>query len=622
MIINQPLPRKFGGGEYEAIRLLGEGGFARVYMVQDNLNQLWALKQIKPEIIAEDPRILERFEREARIQAGLRHSHIARVHSFNSQEGYLVIEYVDGKTLRDLLDDEYPRGMYRDLDTALEILRPIEEALTYIHKNARFAHLDVTPRNILIQETRTLLGRTERHIVLADFGLARVIDHEGKAKGGASLYGGTPPYWAPEQVDPAKGTPGTRSDIYALGLVIGVMLTGRRAQEVLGILRETSNTLPPMLPPEVMQVLRRATDEKPENRHASVKGLVTDFTGAVKEVEGGRTQTASPDPIEEVKSRKEEGTPTNPRRRAFFNRLIAEAGTIGLLTLLGSFLIIKEQQAFDAQRESQLTQLRIGFDPIGNNPGGELVTSSLNDDLSKYLGMPVTSVVGTTYSDTANALGGGNIDVGWLSPLSYLYAHQQYGAKVILRRLNLDGQKTYRSYFITRKNSRIRNLNDLKGKGKRFAFVDKYSTSGNLVPRYELKNHSLDPDNGKDIQGFYAGSQDEVIQHVLSGDAAAGAVSSDNYDAFQAKFGQKGSDLIPFYISSVNIPEGPIAVRKDLQRYDTLSVEEAFFTIRDESPDTLHTLNIGGFAKATDDTYQVILDIVKSLQINLSAYFG
>jgi phosphonate transport system substrate-binding protein len=485
--------------------------------------------------------------------------------------------------------------------------------------------------------------------------------------------------------------------------VIGVMLTGRKAQEVLGILRETSNTLPP----EVKQVLQRATDEKPENRHASVKGLVTDFTGAVKEVEGqfegfdpGRTRKAPsrwtetmqsvpvrflPDPtnqspwgkllgltgairlnkqkrkfqfflviglflsvcfgilkyaislpswmgplvplllitafvallilvegIEEVESRKEEDTPTNPRRRAFFNRLKLPASSIGLLILLGGFLTI---EAFDAQRESQLTQLRIGFDPIGNNPGGVLDTSALNNDLSNLLGMPVTAAyVGKTYTDTVNALGEGNIEVGWLSPMNYLYAHQKYGAKAILRRLTREGQKTYQCYIITKKNTGIRKMSDLKDRRLRFAFVDPYSTSGNLVPRYELKkNFGLDPD--KDINGFYAGSQEEVIQRVLNGYAAAGAVSSDNYNAYQ------GSDLIIMYISPVNIPEGPIAVSKDLQRYDTLLVEDAFLSIG-EIPTILNTLNIGGFAKATDETYQPLLDIVKYMNIDLSTYYG
>ncbi len=278
MTTQQPPPRTFGGGDYQEITSLGWGGFAEVFLVEDNLRRRWALKQLHEDLIKQDPNILKRFEREALIQAGLQHPHIAGVHTFNPKEGYLVIDYIEGRTLRKLVDDDFPEGM--DLDTALKILQPLEEALTYIHEQAGFAHLDITPGNILIQETRTLLGRTERRVVLADFGLARVIDSDGKAKV-VSQRAGTPPYWAPEQVDP-NGTPGKYSDIYALGVVIGVMLTGRKPQDVLDILRGTSNTLPPMLTPEVKQVLQRAIDEDPEKRYATVKGLVTAFTRAVE----------------------------------------------------------------------------------------------------------------------------------------------------------------------------------------------------------------------------------------------------------------------------------------------------------------------------------------------------
>src|SRR5215467_10062079 len=177
-----------------------------------------------------------------------------------------------------------------------------------------------------------------------------------------------------------------------------------------------------------------------------------------------------------VKTPKED-TPTSTERRKFFNSFVVPASWITLLTILGGFLTIeeanvenardqlaKERQAFDAQRNSQLTRLRIGFLPIGNGSAGVLTTNSFDDALSKDLNdIPVTSAsVGATYSDTVKALGEGNIEMAWLGPLSYLYAHQRYGAKVILLRLSQNGQKTYQSYVITRKDSGIRTLHDLK----------------------------------------------------------------------------------------------------------------------------------------------------------------
>jgi phosphonate transport system substrate-binding protein len=317
-----------------------------------------------------------------------------------------------------------------------------------------------------------------------------------------------------------------------------------------------------------------------------------------------------------------EDTPTPRGRRDFFHSFVVPAGWITLLTIMGGFLTIEEAnvEQEQQQRNGQLTRLRIGFDPIGNQPGVPLDTSSFDDALGGKLGdIPVTTTyVGTTYTDTVKALGEGKIEMAWLSPLSYLYAHQKYGAKVILLRLTPKGQKTYQSYIITRKDSGIRTLHDLKG--LLFAFVDPLSTSGNLIPRHELTKAGLNPDN--DIQSFYAKSQAAVIELVLKGDAPAGAVSSDNYNATLEELGNKGSDLMILFKSPINIPEGPIALRQDIQPYDTFHVEDALLTIGEESPTVLHTVNIGGFAKATDSTYQELLSIAQEMHIDLSTYNG
>ncbi len=345
-------------GIYKIIRSLGHGGFAQVYLVEDNLGRQWALKQIRQDLVKQDPGFRERFKREAHIQAGLKHDHIAGVHDFNAEEGYLVIEYIRGKTLQTLLNDDYPDGM--DLLTALEILRPIEEALTYIHTVAGYAHLDVTPRNILVEEARTLKGKTEWRIVLADFGLAHVIDADGRAD--PTNFAGAPGYWAPEQRGPTKDKPGIRSDIYTLGLVIGVMLTGRKPQEVLGILRGTESTLPTLLPSEVKRVLQRATDENPGNRYATVKGLVTAFTKAVEAFDPEKTLTDLPSKNVSTKRTSTDSAKEQPDPGQFRKVVAAVSPYYALVTtvvLLG-FIVWLLVQSLPVTHFTQLNGVDLG----------------------------------------------------------------------------------------------------------------------------------------------------------------------------------------------------------------------------------------------------------------------
>ncbi len=340
---NQQSPlRTFGGGEYREIKPLGKGGFAEVILVTDRSEQQWALKLLREELIQQDPRTLERFTREAQIQQGLSNSHIARVETYNPEEGYLVIEYIEGMTLKDFLKRRFEYGM--DLDTDLgmlrEILQQLEIPLTYIHEEVGFAHLDITPSNILIQEKRSLLGATKQHIVLADFGLARVINEDGWAE--VTVLAGTPGYWAPEQQGLTNDKPGKRSDIYTLGVVIGVILTNQKPQEVLDILRGTSNALPPnALPPEVKQVLQRAIAQNPRERYSTVKNLIADFMVAVNSYQVRQQRDRQPGSVDIGKTQKV------PSRGGFPERSLFQGNPTGwrqrivaLYAILATFVIV------------------------------------------------------------------------------------------------------------------------------------------------------------------------------------------------------------------------------------------------------------------------------------------
>ena len=319
-------------------------------------------------------------------------------------------------------------------------------------------------------------------------------------------------------------------------------------------------------------------------------------------------------------------TPHDPKdRRSFLKHSLLSASTIGLLAIFGIFLIVEEadlkkgQQALDAQRKGLLTQLRIGLLPAGNNSGQTVDIHPFKDYLSNQLEIPVNVVpTGATYDDTVNALGAEKIDIAWLGPLSYLYAHEKYGAKVILSQLTDQGHKTYKSYIITNKNTNITTLQDPRLRHRKFALVDVLSTSGNLVPRYELKQAGIDPDS--DLTCVYRASHEKVLDDVRNGNYLAGAVSSDAYDAYVAKGSYQNNFVI--LKQSMDIPQGAIALRKDIQLYDTLRIEDALFSIEENDPAILNTMGIGGFAKATDKTYQSLLDIINSMHIDFSNYNG
>ncbi len=194
--------------QYDLQRPLGRGGMGVVYLArQKSLNRLVALKILDP-ARARDARFAERFAHEAELLARLSHPHIVTIHDFGEAGGlfYLVMEYVDGVNLRDLL-----RAGRLDPARALAILPPVCDALQYAHDHG-IVHRDIKPENLLLDRA----GRVK----IADFGIAALAGTDGGRAG-------TPPYMAPEQ-DSDGAKVDHRADIFALGAVLYEMLTGER----------------------------------------------------------------------------------------------------------------------------------------------------------------------------------------------------------------------------------------------------------------------------------------------------------------------------------------------------------------------------------------------------------
>jgi serine/threonine protein kinase len=265
-------PRRIAS--YTLLESIGYGGMAVVYRaLQDSLERIVAIK-ILSESLSASPEFKARFKREARTAAHLRHPNVITVYDFGEDERgvpYLVLEYVEGPTLADLMD------VGLDDEQVPDLLDQIAAGLDYAHARG-VIHRDVKPGNVLT----TVDGR----VILADFGLAWLIEGAQLTLTGGMI--GTPEYMSPEQ---AAGLPfDQRADVYALGVVLYEMLVGDRpfvAETPIGVLlQRLQGPAPsvllarPELPLAVGDVVDRALVRDPASRYHSAGELARAFRAA------------------------------------------------------------------------------------------------------------------------------------------------------------------------------------------------------------------------------------------------------------------------------------------------------------------------------------------------------
>ena len=200
------------GGRYEILQLLGEGGMGAVYKASDRaLNRFVALKVIRPEL-ASNPAILARFKQELLLAHQVTHRNVIRIYDLGEAEGVLFItmEFIEGKDLRSLIREKQKFAP----EEAVEVIQQVCQALDAAH-SVGVIHRDLKPQNIMQDPA----GR----ILVMDFGLARTVAGDGMTQTGAIV--GTMEYMSPEQ---ALGKDlDQRSDIFALGLILFELLTGK-----------------------------------------------------------------------------------------------------------------------------------------------------------------------------------------------------------------------------------------------------------------------------------------------------------------------------------------------------------------------------------------------------------
>jgi eukaryotic-like serine/threonine-protein kinase len=251
------------GGRYRLTAPLGEGGMATLWRAIDQqLDREVAVKILRPQYSA-DPGFAGRFRQEARSAASLTHPNIVSVYDYGTDPDgvtqYIVMELVNGKDLSAVLHD---RGRI-STDDAVQVAIAVASALEAAHRRG-IVHRDVKPGNILITD--------DGDVKVTDFGIARAVSEASMTVTGTTL--GSVHYFSPEQ---ARGDEVTgRSDVYALGIVLYEMLTGRRPFEgdsAAGVALKRLTEQPPRpmiagqpLPAGLEAILRRALEREPEDR--------------------------------------------------------------------------------------------------------------------------------------------------------------------------------------------------------------------------------------------------------------------------------------------------------------------------------------------------------------------
>lgn len=257
-------------GPYQVVAPLGEGGMAAVYKAyQPSIDRYVALK-VLPRHYAKNPEFVQRFTQEARVIARLQHPHILPVHDFGETDGYtfLAMRWVQGGTLADWMVANQPLSLAQ----IRRIFTQIGDAVDYAHSNG-VIHRDIKPSNVLLDERGNCL--------LTDFGLAKMVAASVKLTQTGGILG-TPAYMSPEQG--LGQTVDQRSDIYALGVVLYELVTGRppyQAETPMAIMiKHIQSPLPPPrefnsdIPEALERAVMKALAKKPEDRFHTAGEMV------------------------------------------------------------------------------------------------------------------------------------------------------------------------------------------------------------------------------------------------------------------------------------------------------------------------------------------------------------
>jgi len=270
----------------------------------------------------------------------------------------------------------------------------------------------------------------------------------------------------------------------------------------------------------------------------------------------------------------------------------------------------------ETAKPEEMKTLKIGLIPADDAEEQMRNYQPMANYLSEKLEMKVEMNVTHDYTSAIEAMRSKHIDMAWYGPFSYILAVNEAGAEAIVVGIRRDtGESIYRTVIVTRADSGIKTLDDLKK--RTFAFVDPASTSGNLFPRYVFNKNGINPETDfKTI--IYTGTHNGVELAIKNKTVDAGADSDTSYDRM-VKEGQIDPKVNIVIYKSDPIPGSPIALRSDLPIELKDKIKQALISMSEQTIFEVKGWgDIGKYVEAKDSDYEIIRETAKILNLDLT----
>ncbi len=628
-------PTPMVGGKYRLGRLLGEGGMGAVYEAEHTGLGVRVAVKLLNEVFTTDPSAVQRFRREARAAAAIRHANVVEVTDTGTDDEtgvpFIVMELLEGESLSSLLR----RERVLSPGTAATIVCQILAGLAAAHDKG-VIHRDLKPGNILL--ARAPDGSLM--VKLLDFGISKF--YESATAVDVTATGaviGTPRFMAPEQ---AKGQSDldARVDIYAVGVLFYRMLTGKlpfaatTQDEVIRLILQGKPVPPrqlrPEIPAELEAVVLKAMATDRDERYPDARGFYLDMQQSIPDLLAGGTiqvtahtgVTGAPTPfslsgsiggtrptgIPTAQSFAERSTrPASPhalRERGWRRHLLIPLLlVIGVGGFLGWYLWSRHKARGVADGVMPAgPALRLGITRY--LPENQLVTehAALVKYLQTRLQRPVELKVCEDYVDLSTKLANGELELAALSSYAYVRAKRKWPALKLIATHLTSGSASYEGIIIARAQSGVETIQDLKG--KTFCYVGPNSTSGYLYPRALFRSLGIDPD--KDFSATrFTGDHKKALEALENGACAGAAVFAGLF--FESK---RNAYLYKILGSTARIPNDAYCVSATMKPELGEQLRGALLALKEGSELTRRVLGeksrITGFAPILDADYDSV----------------